>query len=95
MVRADPGFGVTTLLDAYQAAARSAGLRTYRVPVLPAGLTSLPAGVPSWSEPAVVVIDDLHRADDPTLLALHLLAEELPVRALLVVAGRHRGVTPG
>ncbi|GAA2136310.1 hypothetical protein GCM10009760_15720 [Kitasatospora kazusensis] len=94
MVRADPGLGLSTLLDAHLAAARSAGLRTWRVPVLPSGRTTLSAGVPEWTEPAVVVIDDLHRADDPTLLALHTLADSLPRRALLVVAGRHRGVTP-
>lgn len=42
----------------------------------------------------MVVIDDLHRADDATLLVLHDLADELSGRSLLVVAGRHRGAAP-
>jgi DNA-binding CsgD family transcriptional regulator len=96
MVRADPGIGVTALLEAHLLAAREAGVRTHRIPVLPPhGRTTLsPGAPPEWTEPAVVVIDDLHRADDTTLLALHELAEELADRSMLVVTGRQRGVAP-
>ncbi|WP_020667466.1 helix-turn-helix transcriptional regulator [Amycolatopsis nigrescens] len=95
MLRADPGAGTTALLEAHSAAMRDLGLRTYRVPVLPPhGSTTLSAGLPGWTEPAMVVVDDLHRADDATLLALHGLAEEVRDRALLLVTGRHRGVAP-
>lgn len=95
MLRADPGIGMTALLDAHSAAARGIGMRTHRILVLPpSGRTELSTGVPEWTEPAVVVIDDLHRADDATLLALHALAEELRDRSLLVVTGRHRGTAP-
>lgn len=96
MVRADPGLGVTALLDTHLSAMRDTGLQTYRIPVLaPSGRTTLSAGgPPEWTEPAVIVVDDLHRADDATLLALHGLAEGLRDRSLLIVAGRHRGVAP-
>jgi DNA-binding NarL/FixJ family response regulator len=95
MLRADPGLGMTALLDAHLLAARESGMRTYRVPVMPLhGRTTLSAGVPEWCEPAMVVIDDLHRADDATLLALHEVAEGLRDRSLLVITGRHRGVAP-
>ncbi|MEY8041315.1 LuxR C-terminal-related transcriptional regulator [Saccharopolyspora cebuensis] len=96
MVRADPGLGVTAVLDAHLAAMRDAGLRTHRIPVLPpSGRTALSVGrPPDWSGPAVVVIDDLHRVDDATLLALHGIADELTGRALLIVTGRHRGASP-
>ncbi|MDI2031035.1 LuxR C-terminal-related transcriptional regulator [Saccharopolyspora sp. TS4A08] len=95
MVRADPGLGVTSLLEAHLSAMRDSGLRGYRVPVLPPeGRTPLSAGTPEWEEPALVVIDDLHRADDETLLALHDLAEGIYGRPLLIVTGRHRGVAP-
>ncbi|MEU5845795.1 helix-turn-helix transcriptional regulator [Saccharopolyspora shandongensis] len=95
VLRADPGLGVTTLLDAHLSAARELGMRAHRIPVLPqSGTTTLSAGAPNWTEPATIAIDDLHRADDATLLALHELAEGLRDRPLLVVAGRHRGVEP-
>jgi len=95
MVRADPGLGVTALLDRQLAGCRDAGLHTYRVPVLPPhGRTPLTTGVPEWAEPAVVVIDDLHLADDATLLALHAIADGIHERPLLIVAGRHRGIAP-
>jgi DNA-binding CsgD family transcriptional regulator/tetratricopeptide (TPR) repeat protein len=96
MVRARPGLGVTAVLDAHLEWARgAAGMRAWRVPVLASGTSTLSGGgLPEWGEPAVVVIDDLHRADDATLLALHLLADTLPGRAQLVVTGRRSGVTP-
>ncbi|MGO1054730.1 LuxR C-terminal-related transcriptional regulator [Crossiella sp. CA198] len=90
MVRADPGLGVSTLLEAALAAARAEGLPVRRIPVLPTGLTTLSAGLPDWPQLAVIVVDDLHRADDATLLALHELAD----RELRVITGRHRGHTP-
>ncbi len=95
VVRADPGIGVTALLEAHLAAMRDSGLHLHRVPVLrPSGRTSLSAGTPDWDEPAMVVVDDLHHADDETLLTLHGLAEEIYGHPLLVVVGRHRGVAP-
>ncbi|WP_406692449.1 hypothetical protein REH65_11750 [Saccharopolyspora sp. ID03-671] len=95
VVRADPGMGITALLDAHCAAARDSGMRTHRLPVLvPSGRTPLSTGPVSWDEPALVVLDDLHRADDDTLLALHELAEQVGDRSLLILAGRHRGATP-
>ncbi|RKT88556.1 regulatory protein, luxR family [Saccharopolyspora antimicrobica] len=96
VVRADPGLGLSALLDAHAEAMRSTGLPVRRIAVLPPhGTTVLSEGVPpQWPESGVVVIDDLHRADDATLLALHDLAEELSGRSLLVVAGRHRGAAP-
>ncbi|GAA0507121.1 LuxR family transcriptional regulator [Saccharopolyspora thermophila] len=96
VVRADPGSGVTALLDAHLSAMRRTGLRTHRIPVLPPhGRTTLSRGaLPEWGAPALVVIDDLHRADDETLLALHGIAEGLRETSLLVVAGRHRGASP-
>lgn len=90
LLRADPGMGVSTLLAARIAAARADGLPVRQIPVLPTGRTTLSGGLPDWPEPGVVVLDDLHRADDATLLALH----ELVDRAPLVLTGRHRGVTP-
>jgi DNA-binding CsgD family transcriptional regulator/tetratricopeptide (TPR) repeat protein len=95
MVRADPGVGVTAVLDRHLADCRAAGLRTYRVPVLPPdGRSPLTDGAPDWVEPAVVVVDDLQLADDATLIALHDLADGIHARPLLVVAGRHRGIAP-
>lgn len=42
MVRADPGMGVTALLDAHCAATRESGVRAHRLPVLaPSGRTPL------------------------------------------------------
>lgn len=93
MVRADPGLGVTSLLEAHMSAMRDSGLRLYRIPVLrPGGRTSLSVQTFELDEPAMVVIDDLHQADDGTLLALHALAEDVYSRPLLIVAGRHRRV---
>lgn len=93
MVRADPGLGVTSLLEAHVSAMRDSGLRLHRIPVLrPGGRTSLSDQMPELDEPAMVVIDDLHQADDATLLALHALAEDVYSRPLLIVAGRHRRV---
>ncbi|MFE9426098.1 LuxR C-terminal-related transcriptional regulator [Kitasatospora sp. NPDC006697] len=95
MVRADPGTGVTALLDAHLAQVRAAGLPAYRVPVLATGLSSLSAArPPDWAGPAVVVVDDLHLADDATLLALHALADPDHGRPLSVVTGRRRGSSP-
>ncbi|MER6992460.1 LuxR C-terminal-related transcriptional regulator [Saccharopolyspora hirsuta] len=95
VVRADPGLGLSTLLDAHLAQMRAAGLPTKRIAVLPPhGRTALSVGTPEWPEAGVVVIDDLHLADDATVLALHDLADELDGRSLLVVAGRHPGAVP-
>lgn len=93
MVRGDPGMGVTALLSSHLTAMRAAGMRTYRLHVLsPHGSTMLSGGEPpEWAEPALVVVDDLHGADDATLLALDELADGLHDRPLLIVAGRHRG----
>ncbi|MGW1681095.1 LuxR C-terminal-related transcriptional regulator [Saccharopolyspora sp. NPDC002376] len=95
VVRANPGLGLSTLLDAHLYEMRSAGVPTQRIVVLaPHGRTALSDGAPEWPERGVVVIDDLHRADDATLLALHDLADELSERSLLVVAGRHPTAVP-
>ncbi|MER5391074.1 helix-turn-helix transcriptional regulator [Saccharopolyspora sp. NPDC002686] len=95
VVRADPGLGLSALLDAHLDEMRSAGVPTRRIVVLaPHGRTALSEGAPEWPERGVVVIDDLHRADDATLLALHALADELSEKPLLVVAGRHPGAVP-
>lgn len=96
VVRADPGLGLSTLLDAHLAAMRAAGVPTRRLAVLPPrGRTALSDGVPpEWPEHGVVVLDDLHLADDATLLALHDLAQQLHDQPVLVVAGRHRGAEP-
>src|SRR5204863_6240039 len=45
------------------------------------------------SQPLVLVLDDLHAADEPSLLVLRFLARELGVSRLLVV-GIYRNVDP-
>ncbi|MER7011700.1 LuxR C-terminal-related transcriptional regulator [Saccharopolyspora sp. NPDC000359] len=95
MVRSAPGLGLSTLLDAHLAQMRAAGIPAKRMTVLaPHGRTALSTGTPQWPESGVVVTDDLHRADDATVLALHDLADELADRCLLVVAGRHPSAVP-